>query len=123
MNDNAPIKIQLFKHSDNVRSVAAGEVIFSQGDTGDEMFIVRSGQVEVRVGHKVIATINEDEAFGEMALVDDRPRSATAVAATATELVPLSRNRFLFMVQQAPDFALTMLQVFAQRLRAMDAKV
>lgn len=123
MHDNAPIKIQLFKHSDNVRSVAAGEVIFSQGDTGDEMFIVRSGQVEVRVGDKIIATINEDEAFGEMALVDDRPRSATAVAVTATELVPLSRKRFLFMVQQAPDFALTMLQVFAQRLRAMDAKV
>lgn len=122
MAESAPIKIQLFKHSDDVRSVKAGETIFSQGEIGEEMFIVRSGQVEVRIGDKLITAIGEDEVFGEMALIDDGPRSASALAVTDTELIPVSRKRFEFMVQQSPGFALTMLKIFAQRLRAVAAK-
>ncbi|HEU5100134.1 MAG TPA: Crp/Fnr family transcriptional regulator [Roseiflexaceae bacterium] len=54
---------------------------------------------------------------GEMALIDDRPRSATAVAATDCRLVPIDERRFTFLVQQTPMFALAVMRVMAERLR------
>ena len=59
-----------------------------------------------------------NDIFGEMALIDNQPRSATAVAVTDVELVPVSEKQFLFLVGQTPYFALKVMRVLAQRLRA-----
>ena len=56
--------------------------------------------------------------FGELALIDDSPRSATAVAASAVELVPVGSKQFLFLVSETPHFALNVMRVPARRLRA-----
>ena len=62
------------------RSFKAGETIFRTGDAASELFVVQSGAVEIRIGDRVIETVPENGIFGEMALIDDAPRSATAVA-------------------------------------------
>ena len=64
-----------------------------------------------------MAKLTVDTIFGEMALIDNEPRSATAVAITDVELVPISEKQFLFLVTQTPYFALKVMRILAQRLR------
>ena len=100
------------------QSVKAGAVIFQEGDKADGLFIIKSGQVGIRLGNRTLAELNTNSIFGEMALIDDAPRSATAVAVTDVELVPVSEKQFLFLVSQTPFFALKVMRVLARRLRA-----
>jgi CRP/FNR family transcriptional regulator, cyclic AMP receptor protein len=64
-----------------------------------------------------MAELTADDIFGEMALIDSEPRSATAVAITDVELVPITEKQFLFLVGQTPYFALKVMRTLAQRLR------
>ncbi len=100
------------------RPVKAGSVIFQEGDKADGLFIIKSGQVGIRLGNRTLADLNANSIFGEMALIDDAPRSATAVAITDVELVPVSEKQFLFLVSQTPFFALKVMRALARRLRA-----
>jgi len=106
------------------RSFKAGEVIFKAGDPGSELFVIRDGTVSVRVGDKTVETLTSSEIFGEMAIVDGKPRSATVIAETDCVVVPVSEKLFLLMVREAPFFALAVMRVLASRLRAAnDARV
>ena len=96
-----------------VRSFKAGETIFRQGDPAEELYIVKSGKVEIRLGNRLLDTLPELSIFGEMALIDHRPRSATAVAATDATVVPVSEKQFLFLVGRTPHFALNVMRVLA----------
>ena len=100
-----------------VRSYKAGEVIFRKGDPAKELFIVKTGTVEVRLGNRLLDTLPERSIFGEMALIDPAPRSATVVAATDTMIVPVDEKQFLFLVSRTPHFALNVMRVLTQRLR------
>ena len=99
------------------RNFAKGKTIFQEGDRGDEFFIVVRGQVEIRSGERHFETLEADGIFGEMALIDDSPRSATAVALSDVTLAPIKENQFLFLVQNTPFFALSVMRVLARRLR------
>jgi len=99
------------------RFFKAGTIIFHQGDVANEMFVIKSGQVRIQLGNRTLAELRADNIFGEMALIDDEPRSASAIAITDVELVPVSERQFLFMVSQTPYFALKVMRVLAQRLR------
>ena len=104
------------------------EVIFEEGSYGDEMYIVHSGLVKLvkqSTGREmVIATIQPGEFFGEMALVDNAPRSVSAVAgADQTRLLSLDRDKFLFLVSHQPAFALTVMHVLCQRIREMNERL
>jgi CRP/FNR family transcriptional regulator, cyclic AMP receptor protein len=96
----------------------AGSVIFREGDEAHELFVIKSGQVRIQIGNRTINELPADSIFGEMALIDGEPRSATAIAMTDVELVPVSERQFLFLVSQTPYFALKVMRVLAQRLRA-----
>ena len=100
------------------RTARAGEIIFKEGDKAEELFVVKSGQVGIRLGNRTLSELPANSIFGEMALIDDSPRSATAVAVTDVELVPVSEKQFLFLVSQTPFFALKVMRVLARRLRA-----
>jgi CRP/FNR family cyclic AMP-dependent transcriptional regulator len=100
------------------RSFKAGETIFRAGDPASELFVVQSGTVEIRAGDRVLETLSEHGIFGEMALIDDAPRSATVVAVSDVKLVPVGQKQFLFLVSQTPYFALNLMRVLARRLRA-----
>jgi len=102
------------------RSFKAGDVIFRAGEQGNELFVVRSGEVDIQIGGRTVETVGANGVFGEMALVDAHPRSATAVARTDCVVVPVSERQFLLLVREAPYFALAVMRVLAQRLRAAD---
>jgi CRP-like cAMP-binding protein len=109
--------------NDNDHQVyAPGDIVFSQGQPGDVMYIVKEGEVEIRLGDKVLDTIGPDGFFGEMALIDDAPRSASAVAKTHCKLAPVNQKRFLFMVQQTPFFAIRLLKAMSARIRRHNEK-
>jgi CRP/FNR family transcriptional regulator, cyclic AMP receptor protein len=105
------------------RSFKAGDVIFREGDPAEEFFVVKTGSVEIRLGNRLLDTLPERSIFGEMAIIDRSPRSATAVAATDVTLVPVGEKQFLFMVSRTPYFALNVMRVLAQRLRTSNSVV
>ena len=117
------VKLSLLGVEDNPRVCEAGETIFRQYDMGAEMYIVLEGEVELTIGENVVETMGPGEPFGEMALIDQVPRVATATAKTACKLAVIPEKRFLFMVQTAPEFALQIMKVMADRLRTMNARM
>jgi CRP/FNR family transcriptional regulator, cyclic AMP receptor protein len=106
-----------------IRSFKAGEIIFRHGDPAEELYIVKSGKVEIRLGNRLLDTLPELSIFGEMALIDHNPRSATVVAATDATVVPVDEKQFLFLVSRTPHFALNVMRVLAQRLRTNNSVV
>ncbi len=103
------------------RTFAAGEVVFEKGDRGEGMFIVRSGSVSLKDGDQVIETVPAPGLFGEMALIDDEPRSLTAVADSESQLVEIPTRHFWILVHETPYFAQLVMTAMAQRLRQTGA--
>ena len=94
-----------------------GEVIFSEGDKGDKMYVVRSGEIEVERDGKIVETLSGGRIFGEMAFIDGSPRAATARAKTACEVAPITEKTFRFLVHETPFFAIAVMRSLADRLR------
>ena len=117
------VTMDLFAVEEAPRLCEPGEIIFREFDMGAEMFVVLEGEVELRIGDTAVETLGPGEPFGEMALIDQAPRTATAVARTACKLAVISEKRFLFMVQTTPHFAQRLMKVMADRLRKMNARV
>ena len=99
------------------RFFKAGTTIFREGEEAHELFVIKSGEVRIQIGNRTVSELTADHIFGEMALIDSQPRSASAIAVTDVELVPVSEKQFLFLVGQTPYFALKVMRVLAQRLR------
>jgi CRP-like cAMP-binding protein len=116
------VKLDMFAAESDPRVCQAGETIFRAYDMGAEMFVVLEGEVDLMIGENVVETLGAGEPFGEMALIDQAPRVATAVARTECKLAVLPERRFLFLVQTAPHFALQIMKVMADRLRKMNAR-
>jgi CRP-like cAMP-binding protein len=112
--------VRLFQHDPNRRRFAAGEQVFAQGSPRDRMYVVISGEVEIVVDGVAVEVAGPGGLVGEMALIDDGPRSSTVVARADSELVPVDRDRFLYLVGQTPFFALTVMRVQTERLRRMN---
>ena len=106
-----------------LREFKAGEVIFKEGDAAAEFFVIQRGKVDIRLGNRLLGTLSDHDIFGEMALIEAAPRSATAVAATDVKLVPVGEKQFLFLVSRTPYFALKDMRVLARRLRAQNSAV
>ena len=109
--------LNLFRDKEGM-SFAAGEFVFKAGDPGETMYIITEGEVDILDGSgTALDTAGPGSIVGELALIDDEPRSATVVAKTACRLVPVDRRRFEYMVQETPFFALAVMKVLADRLR------
>jgi CRP/FNR family cyclic AMP-dependent transcriptional regulator len=100
------------------RSFRPGDIIFREGEEAEELFVIKEGQVEIRLNGRVLEQLGENDLFGEMALIDHAPRSASAIASTAVEIVPITEKQFLYLVDEAPFFALKVMRVLAGRLRS-----
>ena len=98
-----------------------GEVIFHEGDGGFTMYVITEGQVKVQTGqgHKsvTLAELGPGEVLGEMALVTDEPRSATAVAVTQTKLRAYQVDELVKMLEENPGIAVRIIELLAERLR------
>jgi CRP/FNR family transcriptional regulator, cyclic AMP receptor protein len=117
------VRLSLFSVEENPRICEAGETIFREYDMGSEMYVVLEGEVALTIGQNVVETLGAGEPFGEMALIDQAPRVATATARTACKLAVIPEKRFLFMVQTTPQFALQIMKVMADRLRKMNTRI
>ncbi len=109
------------------RSYAAGELLFSEGDSADGMFIVDSGRVEIFVPNhgeerRVLAELGPNDTVGEMAVLDDLPRSASARAAVDTQVRLLSRTALLELLERRPAIALGFIREFIHRMRAINRR-
>jgi CRP/FNR family cyclic AMP-dependent transcriptional regulator len=109
--------IEIFKNEPDVRAFAAGSAIFKEGETGDLMFAVLEGEVELRKGPRVLRSVATGEIFGEMAIIDNQPRTADAIALTDCSVAAVNQKRFLTLVSNTPFFAIQMLQLLSERLR------
>ena len=109
--------INLFKSERDLRAFARGQPIFSDGDPGDAMYAVVEGSVDIVWRGRPLETVDAGGIFGELALLDDRPRSASAIARTDCKVAVIDLKRFETLVRQAPFFAVEVRRVMADRLR------
>ena len=118
-----PVTLDMFAVEEHPRIYEPGETIFRAYDMGAEMYIVVEGQVELSIDDRVLEVLGPGEPFGEMSLIDQAPRNATATAITPCRLAVIPEKRFLFMVAQMPHFALQIMKVMADRLRRANARI
>jgi signal transduction histidine kinase len=118
-----------FRPGDNARTrrFRAGERLFSAGDPGDGFYMIESGRVQIyaTVGNsepRLLATLGPGDTVGEMAVLDDAPRSATAVAEIATEAKYVSRDELLRLLEREPGLALRLIREFSSRVRTLNSK-
>jgi CRP-like cAMP-binding protein len=109
--------MNLLRGEKDVRRFTAGQPVFVEGAAPDGMYSVLEGEVEILMNGKVRETVQAGGIFGELALLDDHPRSATAVARTDCAIAVVNAKRFQMLVQQTPYFALEVMRVMAERLR------
>lgn len=108
---------ELLAKDDKRINVPAGKPVFEAGQPGTEMYILTAGSVELRAKDRTLETVKPGGVFGEMALIDSEPRSASAIAVTDSELVAIDTKRFEFMLSRMPFFATEVMRVMARRLR------
>ncbi len=109
---------QIFNNEPEVRSFPAGEVIFAEGQaSNDLMYAVLDGEVDIVRQQTRLDTVLSGGVFGEMALLNQLPRTASAIAKTDCRVAVITAQRFTRLVSQSPYFALDMMRLLAERLR------
>jgi CRP/FNR family cyclic AMP-dependent transcriptional regulator len=114
--------LHLFRNAPEVIAVAAGKYIFQKGETARVMYLIIEGDVDLLLGETVVETAGEGAFIGEMALIDDEARSASARARSDCRVFPIDEARFQSLVKETPFFALQLMKTLAHRLRRMDAR-
>jgi CRP-like cAMP-binding protein len=101
----------------------AGTVLAKEGSTGHEFLVIVDGKAHVEIGGKTIATLGAGDFFGEMALLDGGPRTATVVADTDLVTDVIGEREFNAVIETAPHLARKLLKGLAARLRAADLQL
>jgi CRP/FNR family transcriptional regulator, cyclic AMP receptor protein len=124
MSDEQPFDFSILSRiGAPFRHFEAGEKIFLEEDLGDAMYMVRSGRIDIITYGIVLENVRSGGIFGEMALIDDGPRSAAAIAAEPTEVVAIDKPTFFAIVRDDPKFALRVMSLLAIRLRRMNKQI
>lgn len=102
-------------------------IIFKEGDPGEKMYIIVEGQVELTMATLddtfVLSKFSKGDLFGEMAVIDELERTATATTKTATTLLEIGHDEFFLFVKQHPNFAISLLKMISRRLRETNSLV
>lgn len=112
------IPIEIFSHNTAKIAIQAGVALFREGDDGNQMYVLETGTAEVFVQNQLVETLQHGSIVGEMGLVSPGPHSASVIAKTDCEFVAVDEKRFQFLVQQTPYFAIQVMRLMAERLRA-----
>ena len=101
-----------------------GEIIFKEGERGDVMYVIQSGEVKISKklvsDHTIIATLHSGEIFGEMAIFDKLPRSATAMASGEARVLSIDKKKLLSTISHDPTLAFKIIETMSQRIRKLD---
>lgn len=105
-----------------------GEVVFQEGDKGDSLYVVLKGQVKVCLYDEdgreyILAAIGKDGFFGELALIDELPRSANVITLENSELLIIKRHEFTRLLMENPTITISILKVLSRRLREADERI
>jgi len=105
-----------------VKTFEPGQVIFKEGETGEVMFVIIQGEVEIRKRtaantSKTLISFHQGDIFGEMALIEKKPRSATAIATKASRMLVMNEGLLDKMLEGNPDFAKKMIRILSERIR------
>ncbi len=101
----------------------AGEVVIKARQMGKFMYIVKNGAVNIEHNDTLLERVTKDGIIGEMAMIDEAPRSATVVAHEDSILLPIGRERFMRLVQRNPEFALLVMNTMVCRIRQMNLRM
>lgn len=112
------IPIEIFSHNTTKITIQAGQALFREGEEGNQMYVLETGTAEVYVRNQLLETLEHGSIVGEMGLVSPGPHSASVLAKTDCAFVAVDEKRFQFLVQQTPFFAIQVMRLMAERLRA-----
>jgi signal transduction histidine kinase len=117
-----PAELQTIRDSCTVREYPAGAQIFKEGDPGDGIYIINEGKVQISAlvseeDRRVLGRLGEGDFFGEMAVLDDEPRSGTATTETTTLLTFIPRESMVAMLESSPRLAVRLVREFSLRMR------
>jgi CRP/FNR family transcriptional regulator, cyclic AMP receptor protein len=110
---------QIARLADEI-DVEEGRVLITEGETGHEAFVIVEGTASVSRDGKEVARLGPSDPFGEMALIDKKPRNATVVAASPMKVLVIGKREFAGLMQEAPDFRDGVMASLAARLRDAD---
>ncbi|HEY5900282.1 MAG TPA: cyclic nucleotide-binding domain-containing protein [Burkholderiales bacterium] len=109
-----------FLNARKVEDFAPHTTIFREGEPGRSMYVLLEGAAKIMVGKRVVELAGPGSIFGEMALIDDKPRSATVLTRSQCLAVSIGRKEFDLLVREQPEFARHVMKVLVDRLRRMD---
>jgi CRP-like cAMP-binding protein len=120
------MKIDKSTFESHLRFLDQGAVVFRENDVGSEMYVIIQGEVEIRKAtgpssNKTLTVLKKGDLFGEMAIIEKKPRSATAVATLPSKLLVLNEKLYESMVAANPDFARKMNRLLSERVRKANA--
>lgn len=114
-----PDELALLDDITDCLALEPGDVVVRENESGRQMFVLLEGELVVSIKGREIDRLSTGTIFGEMTMIDGRPRSATVSAVSAGRLVALDRDGFRDLVQKAPEFALRVMSIMSHRLRRM----
>lgn len=117
------LHLYLFRDLPEIMRLPKGRVLFRRGDPAQSMYVVIEGAVDLVIGKAVVETASAGAFIGELALIDNSPRSASAIAHAGTRVFPIDQAKFRTLVQQSPQFALDVMRSMADRLRRANARL
>lgn len=115
-------RFDVFHHPEDRHHYRAGEHIFQQGDDGEYLYDIVQDEVTLERDNRTLTTLTQGDIFGEVTLINNTRHSVSAIAKVDCEIAQISKKRFLFMVDQTPNFAIRVMQVLAERLAQETAK-
>lgn len=110
-------------HAARPLRLASGEVVFGEGDHGEELFVIVSGAVQVTRGNEILARMEAPEVFGELSVLDAGPRSATVTTQGPTELLAIDSEELYEAMHERTELAEGLIRMLAMRLRAADERI
>jgi CRP-like cAMP-binding protein len=115
--ENSKFEFQELLDKEQFIKIPSDTILFREGDAGDRMYIVVVGEISLEMNGQVLGTAGIGGIVGEMALIDESPRTGTATTLTDCVLAPLDMDAFMALVRQRPEFSIYIMRVLTERLR------
>lgn len=113
----------LFKNDSDLIELESGKALFREGDPGDVMYVLVDGEAEIFIGGVLFEKCVPGAVLGEIAVIDKAPRYATVIASSKCKFAQVDDQRFHFLLDETPGFAIAIMRVMAERLKRCDLRV
>lgn len=121
IREGVHVKIEeLLMYQTDLQVLPAGSTLFTEGESGDSMYVLVSGLADVMLRGKIVETATSGAILGEMAIIDNSPRAASVIARDDCSFIAINAERFNDLTREVPNFALHVMRAMADRLRRVD---